>query len=82
VAILSALYWANNMPMAVSTASAPTVLSSAYLRPASTATPSSIRYATRAAPASELISRKMKKLNKSPVTTMPRTPAISRNSIA
>ncbi len=80
--MFSALYCANKMPMAINTAKAPTVLNSAYFRPASTATPSSIRYATSAAPASELISRNTKKLNKSPVATMPSTPVTNRKSMA
>ena len=77
-AILSALYWLYSIAIENNTNKAPIELTTIYLKPASTDFPLFVQNAINAQDAIDVISKKTKKLNRSPVKIMPNMPAIIR----
>ena len=78
-AMFSASYWPYKNPIAMRTKSAPSELIMIYFNAASRDSPLSIQKAIRAVLEMEVISRNTKKLNRSPVSSIPSIPTVKSN---
>ena len=78
-AIFNASYCPYRKPIAMSTKSAPMELITIYLNAASRDSPLSTQNAISAQLAIEVISRKTKKLKRSPVSSIPTIPTVTRS---